>query len=53
VDVNDVTDWAWGDGTETTLGDSHRVDFFNFRLPQAASVTISGLLEQIDAALRP
>ena len=32
VTVNDVTDFGWGDGTHGTLGDSHAVDFFNFRL---------------------
>jgi hypothetical protein len=41
VTVNDVTDYGWGDGTKTTLGDTHKVDFFNFRLAQAAIVTIS------------
>jgi hypothetical protein len=41
VDVNDVTDWAWADGTKTTLGDSHRVDFFNFRLSQTSNVVIT------------
>ena len=41
VDVNDVTDFGWGDGTKTTLGDTHKVDFFNFRLAKAADVNIS------------
>ncbi len=41
VTVNDVTDYGWGDGTTATLGDTHKVDFFNFRLAQAAIVTIS------------
>ncbi len=40
VAVNDVTDWGWGDGTQSTLGDSHSVDFFNFRLQQASVVNI-------------
>lgn len=40
VDVNDVTDWGWGDGTHALLGDSHKVDFFNFRLDQTSTVTI-------------
>jgi len=40
VDVNDVTDFGWGNGTKTTLGDSHKVDFFNFRLDQTSTVTI-------------
>ncbi len=41
VDVNDVTDFGWGNGTKATLGDSHKVDFFNFRLSQASTVNIS------------
>ena len=41
VTVNDVTDFGWGDGTKTTLGDTHKVDFFNFRLAQAAIVTLT------------
>ena len=41
VEVNDVTDFGWGNGTKTTLGDSHKVDFFNFRLSQASTVNIS------------
>jgi hypothetical protein len=41
VDVNDVNDDAWGNGTEAILGDSHKVDFFNFRLSQTSSVTIT------------
>lgn len=41
VSVNDVTDFGWGDGTKATLGDSHKVDFFNFRLTQASNVSIS------------
>ena len=41
VDVIDVTDWGWADGTKTTLGDSNKVDFFNFRLSQDANVAIS------------
>ncbi|WP_446808379.1 hypothetical protein ACH50O_13870 [Methylomonas sp. 2BW1-5-20] len=40
VDVNDVTDYGWGNGTNPTLGDSHKVDFFNFRLDQTSKVTI-------------
>ena len=44
VVVNDVTDWGWGDGTHTTLGDSHKVDFFNFRLAVTSTVTISWLV---------
>lgn len=47
VDVNDVTDFGWGNGTQTTLGDSHRVDFFNFRLSQTSTVTITW---NVDAA---
>ncbi len=45
VDVTDVYDWAWWDGTKTTLGDSHKVDFFNFRLSQTSTVTISWYVE--------
>lgn len=41
VRVNDVTDWGWGAGTQKTLGDSHKVNFFNFRLAVASTVTIS------------
>jgi hypothetical protein len=41
VDVNDVTDFGWGNGTTAALGDSHKVDFFNFRLSQASTVTIT------------
>ncbi|MEI6335928.1 MAG: hypothetical protein WCS87_15315, partial [Methylococcaceae bacterium] len=41
VDVNDVTDFGWGNGTKTTLGDSHKVGMFNFRLSQRSNVTIS------------
>ena len=41
VDVNDVTDFGWGNGTKATLGDSHKVDMFNFRLSQASTVNIS------------
>lgn len=48
VDVDDVTDWGWGDGTHSlatgpigTLGDTHKVDFFNFRLAKASLVTIT------------
>ena len=41
VIVNDVTDFGWGDGTKATLGDSHKVDFFNFRLAHDAIVTIT------------
>lgn len=41
VNVNDVTDWGWGDGTHTTLGDTHKVDFFNFRLAKHSLVTIT------------
>ncbi|OHX34066.1 MULTISPECIES: PEP-CTERM sorting domain-containing protein [unclassified Methylomonas] len=40
VDVTDVTDFGWGAGTQTLLGDSHKVDFFNFRLDQTSTVTI-------------
>lgn len=39
--VNDVTDGGWGAGTRATLGDSHKVDFFNFRLAKASRVSIS------------
>lgn len=52
VTVNDVTDWGWGGGTWGTqshtsgtgtglLEDSHKVDFFNFRLTQPSTVTIT------------
>ncbi|WGS84777.1 hypothetical protein [Methylomonas sp. UP202] len=41
VQVNDVTDFGWGAGTQATLGDSHKVDFFNFRLRHDAQVDIS------------
>ena len=52
VNVNDVTDWGWGGGTWGTashtsptgtglLEDSHKVDFFDFRLTQASTVTIT------------
>ena len=41
VNVNDVTDFGWGAGTKALLGDSHKVDFFNFRLSQASEVTIT------------
>ncbi|WP_018411645.1 PEP-CTERM sorting domain-containing protein [Methyloversatilis thermotolerans] len=41
VVVDDVTDSGWGAGTQSTLGDSHSVDFFNFRLTTSAVVTIS------------
>ncbi|MEI6335939.1 MAG: hypothetical protein WCS87_15370 [Methylococcaceae bacterium] len=41
VNVNDVTDFGWGAGTKALLGDSHKVDMFNFRLSQASTVTIS------------
>ncbi len=41
VVVNDVTDSGWGAGTKATLGDSHRVDFFNFRLATRQIVTIT------------
>ncbi|MFZ5504278.1 MAG: PEP-CTERM sorting domain-containing protein [Pseudomonadota bacterium] len=39
--VNDVTDSGWGAGTQATLGDSHRVGFFNFRLATEQEVTIT------------
>lgn len=41
VDVDDVTDFGWGAGTQAVLGDSHKVDFFNFRLSEASTVNIS------------
>ena len=41
VNVNDVTDFGWGAGTKPVLGDSHKVGFFNFRLSQTSTVTIS------------
>ena len=43
VDVIDVADFAWADGTFPALGlgDSHKVDFFNFRLSQTSEVTIT------------
>lgn len=40
VRVDDVTDNGWGAGTRAILGDSHRVDFFNFRLTERSTVTI-------------
>jgi hypothetical protein len=39
--VSDVTDSGWGAGTQATLGDSHRVGFFNFRLATTQEVTIT------------
>lgn len=52
VSVNDVTDWGWGGGTWGTashtsgtgtglLEDTHKVDFFNFRVTQDSTVTIT------------
>jgi len=41
VNVNDVTDFGWGNGTKATLGDSHKVDMFNFRLTEASDINIS------------
>ncbi|MDT4331050.1 PEP-CTERM sorting domain-containing protein [Methylomonas sp. MED-D] len=41
VDVDDVTSYGWYNGTTALLGDSHKVDFFNFRLDQESKVTIS------------
>lgn len=51
VNVNDVTDFGWGDGTYATtpnprtggqlLGDGHKVDWFNFRLAEDSKVTIT------------
>ncbi len=41
VNVNDVTDFGWGNGTKTTLGDSHKVGMFNFRLSEESTVNIS------------
>ncbi len=41
VDVNDVTSFGWYHGTRPNLGDSHKVDWFNFRLYQTARVTIT------------
>lgn len=41
VDVNDVTTFGWYNGTTPALGDSHKVDMFNFRLAQQSTVTIS------------
>jgi hypothetical protein len=54
VNVYDVTDWGWGGGTWGTtshitpttpggglLQNSHEVDFFNFRLDQSSTVTIT------------
>ncbi len=41
VGVSDVTDFGWGDGTKTTLGDTHKVDFFNFRLTTPETVTLT------------
>jgi len=41
VHVNDVSDFGWGAGTQPTLGDSHKVDFFNFRLASKSIVTVS------------
>jgi len=39
--VNDVSDFGWGAGTQAALGDSHKVDFFNFRLASKSIVTVS------------
>lgn len=41
VVVDDVTAAGWARGTKATLGDSHTVDFFNFRLTTAQRVTIT------------
>ena len=41
VQVNDVTDFGWGAGTQSTLGDTHKVDFFNFRLTTPETVTLT------------
>ena len=52
MDVYDVTDWGWGDGlwgntVHTSpsgtglLADTHKIDFFNFRLPEPSIVTIT------------
>ncbi len=52
VNVNDVADYGWANGTWITspggsgsvpqlLGDSHSVDFFNFRLSQTSNVSIT------------
>jgi len=41
VDVSDVSDFGWGNGAAATLGDSHKVDFFNFRLAQDSIVHLS------------
>jgi hypothetical protein len=41
VNVNDVTDFGWGLGTKPVLGDSHKVNMFNFRLSQTSEVTIT------------
>ena len=49
VVVNDVTDFGWGKGTGATLGDTHSVDFFNFRLAQGAIVTLSWNVGDPDA----
>ena len=41
VGVDDVTSFGWYDGATSRLGDSHKVDFFNFRLATPQQVTIS------------
>ncbi len=41
VDINSVTDWGWGFGTTPLLSETHKLDFFNFRLAQPARVTIT------------
>ncbi|MGE0383938.1 MAG: hypothetical protein AB7Q97_04360 [Gammaproteobacteria bacterium] len=55
VRVFDVTDSGWGAGTQASLGDSHKVGFFNFRLAVASDVSITwniddGFGAYIDAA---
>ena len=50
VDVNDVTDFGWGAGTTAKLGDSHKVDFFNFRLTEESTVDISWNIDADDGA---
>ncbi len=48
VDVYDVTGAGWLKGTQATLGDTHAVDWFNFRLSQPSTVTISWGVNRTD-----
>ncbi len=46
VDVTDVTGSGWFAGTTANLGNSHAVDFFNFRLSQTSNVSISWVVHK-------